>query len=231
MVARGDLGVEMSPEAVPVIQRRIIATARAAGKPVVVATQMLDSMTTAPRPTRAEASDVANAIFDRADAVMLSGETAVGEYPLEVVQTMARIATAAEDVVTGGGWDHSDGVTNDVQQAVSAAVCDLASDLRLTAIVPVTQSGATARAVARHRPDAPIVAATTDVSVARRLGIVWGVRAIVVPFALDRMVLIEEVVAALRAGGVATTGDRVALTAGLSANAPGGTDFILVRVV
>jgi pyruvate kinase len=231
MVARGDLGVETSSEAVPVIQRRIISAARAAGKPVVVATQMLDSMTTAPRPTRAEASDVANAIFERADAVMLSGETAVGQYPLEVVQTMARIATAAEVVVFGDGWDHTDGATNHIQEAVSAAVCDLASDLRLAAIVPITQSGATARAVARHRPDAPIVAATTDVSVARRLGIVWGVRAIVVPFADDRNVLIEEVIAALRDGGVVGPGDRVALTAGLAQNVPGGTDFILVREV
>ena len=231
MVARGDLGVETSPEAVPVIQRRIIAAARAAGRPVVIATQMLDSMTFAPRPTRAEASDVANAIFDRADAVMLSGETAVGEYPVEVVETMARIACAAEDAVFGSGWDHTDGVTNDIQKAVSAAVCDLASDLRLAAIVPVTQSGATARAVACHRPDAPIVAATTDVSTARRLGIVWGVRALVVPFAEDRDALIEEVIGALRQTGAAATGERVALTAGLAKNAPGGTDFILVREV
>ncbi len=231
MVARGDLGVETSPEAVPVIQRHIIAAARAAGKPVVVATQMLDSMTTAPRPTRAEASDVANAIFDRADAVMLSGETAAGQYPLEAVQTMARIATAAEDVVSGGGLDHKDSATNDIQKAVSAAVCDLAADLGLAAIVPVTQSGATARAVARHRPDAPIVAVTPHVSVARSLGIVWGVRALVVPFAEDRNVLIEQVVSALRDAGVVASGDRVALTAGLAQNAPGGTDFVLVREV
>ena len=231
MVARGDLGVETSPEAVPVIQRRIIAAARAAGKPVVVATQMLDSMTTSPRPTRAEASDVANAIFDRADAVMLSGETAAGQYPLEAVQTMARIATAAEDVVLGGTLDHRDCATNDIQMAVSAAVCDLAADLGLAAIVPVTESGATARAVARHRPDAPIVAVTTSRAVARGLGIVWGVRALVVPIAEDRNVLIEEVVVALRDAGVVVSGDRVALTAGLARNAQGGTDFILVREV
>jgi pyruvate kinase len=231
MVARGDLGVETSSEAVPVIQRRIIATARAAGKPVVVATQMLESMTTAPRPTRAEASDVANAIFERADAVMLSGETAVGHYPVEAVETMSRIACAAEEVVTGSGWDHNAGSTSNVQEAVSAAVCDLASDLKLAAIVPVTESGATARAVARHRPDAPIVAATTEPQVARQLGIVWGVRAILVPIAKDRDRLIDEVMAAIVQKGVAHKGDRVALTAGLAANAPGGTDFILVREV
>jgi pyruvate kinase len=229
MVARGDLGVETSPEAVPVLQRRIIAEARKAGKPVVVATQMLDSMTTAPRPTRAEASDVANAIFDRADAVMLSGETAVGEYPLEVVETMARIACAAEDAVAGGGWDRSDGRTQNVQEAVSAAVCDLASDLGLAAIVPVTQSGATARAVARHRPDAPIAAATTQVRTARQLGIVWGVRSVVVPFAEDNETLLDEVCKAMLESGVARPGEKIALTAGRAANAPGGTDFILVR--
>lgn len=231
MVARGDLGVETSPEAVPVLQRRIIAEARKAGKPVVVATQMLDSMTNAPRPTRAEASDVANAIFDRADAVMLSGETAVGEYPLQVVETMARIATAAEKVVFGNGWDREDGRTHSVQEAVSAAVCDLAWGLRLAAIVPVTQSGATARAVARHRPDAPIVAATTQLSTARRLGIVWGVRAVVVPFAEDTESLLEEVVVVMREKAVALPGEKIALTAGRAANAPGGTDFILVREV
>ncbi|MDR3687620.1 MAG: pyruvate kinase [Coriobacteriia bacterium] len=231
MVARGDLGVETSPEAVPVLQRRIIAEARKAGKPVVVATQMLDSMTTAPRPTRAEASDVANAIFDRADAVMLSGETAVGEYPLEAVETMARIASAAEDAVAGGGWDRSDGQTQSVQEAVSAAVCDLASDLRLTAIVPITQSGATARAVAKHRPDAPIAAATTQLQTARQLGIVWGVRSVVVPFAEDNDTLLDEVCEAMKANGVARSGEKIALTAGRAANAPGGTDFILVREV
>jgi pyruvate kinase len=231
MVARGDLGVETSPEAVPVLQRRIIAEARKAGKPVVVATQMLDSMTTAPRPTRAEASDVANAIFDRADAVMLSGETAVGDYPLIVVETMARIATAAEKVVFGNGWDREGGRTYSVQEAVSAAVCDLAWELRLAAIVPVTQSGATARAVARHRPDAPIVAATTQLSTARRLGIVWGVRAVVVPFAEDTEALLEQVVDVMRNKAVALPGEKIALTAGRAANAPGGTDFILVREV
>jgi pyruvate kinase len=231
MVARGDLGVETSPEDVPVLQRRIIAEARRAGKPVVVATQMLDSMTTAPRPTRAEASDVANAIFDRADAVMLSGETAVGEYPLEVVATMARIAATAEDAVSGGGWDREDGHTHSVQQAVSAAVCDLASDLGLAAIVPVTESGATARAVSRHRPDAPIAAATTQLRTARQLGIVWGVRSVVVPFAEDNETLLDEVCKAMEASGVARSGEKIALTSGRAANAPGGTDFILVREV
>ena len=231
MVARGDLGVETSPEAVPVLQRRIIAEARKAGKPVVVATQMLESMTSAPRPTRAEASDVANAIFERVDAVMLSGETAVGEYPLQAVETMARIAEAAEVVVTGSGWDRSDGQTQSVQEAVSAAVCDLASDLRLAAIVPVTESGATARAVAKHRPDAPIAAATTQIQTARQLGLVWGVRSVVVPFVQDNETLLDEVCKAMLQTGAVRSGEKIALTAGRAANAPGGTDFILVREV
>lgn len=231
MVARGDLGVETSPEAVPVLQRRILAEARHAGKPVVVATQMLDSMTTQSRPTRAEASDVANAIFDRADAVMLSGETAVGEYPLQAVQTMSRIAAAAEEVVAGAGWDRQDGQTHSVQEAVSAAVCDLAADLRLAAIVPVTESGATARAVARHRPDAPIAAATTHLSTARQLGIVWGVQTVVVPYLEDTEPLLEEVATIMRDSGIVEAGQKIALTSGRAANAPGGTDFILVREV
>ena len=231
MVARGDLGVETSPEAVPVLQKRIIAEARRAGRPVVVATQMLDSMTSAPRPTRAEASDVANAIFDRADAVMLSGETAVGHYPVQAIETMARIGGAAEVVVSGGGWDRSDGATQSVQEAVSAAVCDLASDLRLAAIVPVTQSGATARAVAKHRPDAPIAAATTEIQTARQLGLVWGVRSVVVPFVEDNEVLLDEVCKAMLQTGWVRSGEKIAITAGRAANAPGGTDFILVRDV
>jgi pyruvate kinase len=228
MVARGDLGVETSPEEVPVIQRRIIAAARAAGKPVVIATQMLESMTHAPRPTRAEASDVANAIFGRADAVMLSGETAVGEYPIVVVETMARIASTAEKEVSGRGRD-GHGATSDVQEAVSAAVCDLATDLGLAAIVPVTQSGATAFAVAKHRPDTHIVAVTPSSRVARHLALLWGTQAIVAEFADDTDQLLHDVCANVRDAGLAKPGERVAITAGRASRTRGGTDFILVR--
>jgi pyruvate kinase len=231
MVARGDLGVETSPEEVPVVQRRIISAARAAGKPVVVATQMLDSMTTSPRPTRAEASDVANAIFERADASMLSGETAVGQYPVKAVETMARIAATAEGAVAHRGWDHGGVETADVQEAVSAAVCDLAADLSLAAIVPLTESGATAFAVARHRPDAPIVAATPWPAVARRLALTWGVQAIVVPFAEETDVLLDVVLAEMRSAGLVRTGERVAFTGGRATRTAGATDFIQVRNV
>jgi len=230
MVARGDLGVETSPEQVPVLQRKIVAAARAVGKPVVIATEMLDSMRTRPRPTRAEASDVANAIFNRADAVMLSGETAVGEYPVESVATMARIALTAEEAwppprpPRGSSGD-------DVQAAVSAVVSELAEDLHLAAIVTLTQSGATALAVSRYRPEAPIIAATPSVHVARRLSLAWGVRALEIPFAEETGVLLDQVTIAVREAGFAASGQRVAITAGLGSRTRGGTDFVHVRTV
>ncbi len=228
MVARGDLGVETAPEQVPVIQRRIIEAARRVGKPVVIATQMLDSMTHAPRPTRAEASDVANAIFARADAVMLSGETAVGDNPVLVVETMGRIAKTAEEAISGAERD-AHAATADVQEAVSAAVCDLASDLRLAAIVPLTESGATALAVARHRPDTRIIAVTPAAAVARHLGLVWGVLPFVIDFPADTDQLLDEVCDALRDARLITPGSRIAITAGRSTRTEGGTDFIQVR--
>ena len=231
MVARGDLGVETSPEIVPVVQRRVVAAARAAGKPVVVATQMLESMTASPRPTRAEASDVANAIFSRVDACMLSGETSVGEYPVETVETMARIAATAEGVLLSARRAHGGAVTINVQEAVSAAVCDLAADLCLAAIVPITESGATALAVARHRPDAPIVAATSSPSVARRLQLVWGVHPLIMFFAQDTDTLLDSALNAIREEGLAQPGEQIALTAGRATRLQGGTDFILVSEV
>ncbi len=230
MVARGDLAVETAPEQVPVISLRIIAAARVSGKPVVVATQMLDSMTHAPRPTRAEASDVANAIFNRADAVMLSGETAVGDHPVLVVETMGRIAKTAEEAIRGTGVGAHE-PTCDVQEAVSAAVCDLASDLGLAAIVPVTQSGATAFAVARHRPERRIVAVTPAPEVARHLSLVWGVRALVIDFSAETDTLLDDVCECLRESGMAPAGSKVAITAGRSSRTEGGTDFIQVREV
>jgi pyruvate kinase len=232
MVARGDLGVETSPEEVPVLQRRIIESCRSAGVPVIVATQMLESMTSAPRPTRAEASDVANAIFDRVDAVMLSAETAVGGYPVESVETMARIARRAEESGVGDStWRGPVGDSSDVTEAVSSAVCELANDLDLEAIVTATQSGATARAVARHRPSAPVIAVTPDPAVARTLALVWGVRALVVPLAEDTDLMLDSVMAAVRDAGLASVGQRVAVTAGITSRVPGATDFVLVRSV
>ncbi|MDZ4168604.1 MAG: pyruvate kinase [Coriobacteriia bacterium] len=231
MVARGDLGVETSPERVPVLQRRIVNAARAAGKPVIIATEMLDSMRERPRPTRAEASDVANAIFGRADAVMLSGETAVGEYPIEAVETMARIVVAAEEAASPPRPPRSTRVRDDVQAAVSSAVSDLASELRLAAIVTITQSGATTLAVSRYRPVTPIIAAVPSVEAARRLGLVWGVRTVIVPFEEKTDPLLDQVTVAVCDAGLVEAGQRVALTAGLATRFPGGTDFIHVRTV
>jgi len=230
MVARGDLGVETSPERVPVLQREIVASARAAGKPVVIATEMLDSMREHPRPTRAEASDVATAIFGRADAVMLSGETAMGAYPVESVETMARIIIAAEEAAPPPRPLRSP-AGGDVQAAVSAAVSDLARDLDLAAIVPLTQSGATALSVSRYRPETPIVAATPSLDAARRLALAWGVKAVVFPFPEETVVLLDEAASAVAAAGYAQGGQRVAITAGLATRTPGRTDFIHVRDV
>ncbi len=231
MVARGDLAVETAPERVPVLQRAIVAAARAAGKPVVIATEMLDSMRERPRPSRAEASDVAGAIFIRADAVMLSGETAVGKYPVESAETMARIALAAEEAAPPPRPPHSPQCGVDVQAAVSAAVSELAADLDLAAIVTLTQSGATALAVSRYRPSTPIIAATPTAEVARMLQLAWGVKAVTLPFAEHTDARLSDVASAIRDAGYARAGDRIAMTAGLWSRVPGGTDFMHVREV
>ena len=232
MVARGDLGVETSPEAVPVVQKRLIIACRDAGKPVIIATQMLESMISSPHPTRAEASDVANAIFDSADAVMLSGETAIGAYPAESVRTMARIAETAEASMEFTFVDEPRGRHSlDVTEAVSAAVVELASDLGVRAILTSTQSGATARAVAKHRPGAPILAITPELGVARHLRVVWGVE----PLHVRASESIEDMVAlavnAAREHRLVDPGDLVAITAGVAVNMPGSTNLIQVRTV
>ncbi|MDO8915908.1 MAG: pyruvate kinase [Coriobacteriia bacterium] len=230
MVARGDLGVETSPEEVPVIQRAIVSACRAGGKPVIVATQMLESMVSAERPTRAEASDVANAVFEGADAVMLSAETAVGAHPVLAVETMARICVTAEEY--GGPPPHTAALSrarDDVTRAVSAAVCSLATDLELAAIVTATESGATARAIASYRPSVPIVAITPEAAVARRLALVWGVHPEVVPAPRNLEEMAGAATEVARATGFARPGDIIALTAGVALNTPGTTD--MVRVV
>jgi len=229
MVARGDLAVETAPEQVPVLQRLIVRAARETGRPVIVATEMLDSMRTHPRPTRAEASDVANAIFLRADAVMLSGETAVGEYPIESVATMVRIIEASEREALPPRPSQEHQALDDVQTAVSHAVCELATDLGAAAIVPLTQSGATALAVARHRPDSPIIAATPKLETVRKLALAWGVRSVMLPFPDNFAELLDAVVLRVGKTDYVNAGDRVALTAGMWTSTPGGTDFIHVR--
>ena len=234
MVARGDLGVETSPEDVPVIQRRIVELCRRTGTPVIIATQMLESMTTAPRPTRAEASDVANAIFSGADAVMLSGETAVGDYPVEAVATMHRIAMTAEPVIIGhldGTGGHRLKHAGDVTQAVSSAACELSEALGLMAVLTPTQSGATARAVASHRPSTRLIAVTPVEKVARALALVWGVTPLVTELSGGYDEMLKTTVQAARDAGMVSPGDLVAITAGLAVGQPGATDSIQVRTV
>jgi pyruvate kinase len=228
MVARGDLAVETSPEAVPPAQRHIVAACRDAGKPVVVATQMLESMVSSPRPTRAEASDVATAVFEGADAVMLSEETAIGAFPAQAVGTMDRVCRSAEasgepnlDTHSGSG----------AAAPVAAAAVDLARDTGSRAIVTTTQSGATARAVARLRPTQPIVGLACVPSVARALAIVWGVVPAIgaAPTTIEQAT--TEALETVRALALAGAGERVVLTAGTTSGIVGGSDLVRVLTV
>lgn len=233
MVARGDLGVEYPVEDVPLIQKRVIEQCNRAGRPVITATQMLESMVEHNRPTRAEASDVANAILDGSDAVMLSEETAIGRYPVEAVQVMARIAERAEaaldhEAIMAARARTARGTVTD---AISYATCAAAAALGATAIITATRSGYTARMVSRFRPVAPIIAATTDVAVARQLTLAWGVRPLVAAPAPDTDATIEGAVAAALAAGVVAPGDLVAITAGVPVGVSGTTNLLKVQVV
>ncbi len=232
MVARGDLGVEAPPEQVPIYQKTIIRKANAAGKPVITATQMLESMIEHTRPTRAEASDVANAILDGTDAVMLSAETAIGRYPLAAVETMSRIAGAAEANLQfkarPNGYGSS---TLDITAAIGRATCELAMQLHARVILTATFSGFTARMISRHRPQTPIFAVTTDERTRRRLALVWGVQATSIARAPTSEAMIEACMGAALEAGVVKEGDLVVITGGVPAGVPGRTNMIQVRVV
>ena len=217
MVARGDLGVEMPPEQVPMIQKRVIAAARRAGRPVITATQMLRSMVDSPRPLRAEASDVANAVLDGTDAVMLSEETAIGHYPNEAVGVLDRVALQAEPYL-----DHEKMKTDsasphipEVTGAVSRAACELAASIGAVAIVTTTASGATARLIARLRPATQILGVTTSPEVARQLDLSWGVIPAVIEATGDVAELGQALLLELTRRGLAQRGDYVVVTAGL----------------
>jgi pyruvate kinase len=230
MVARGDLGVEIGAESVPLLQKRIIDKALERGKPVITATQMLESMISSPEPTRAEASDVANAILDGTSAVMLSGETAVGEYAVEAVAYMDRIARAVEPSM---GYRHEipDAVENPtIGGAMSNAACDVAEALRAAAILVPTFSGATASAVARLRPRRPIVALTHIDWAQRQMALEWGVTPVHIPEAPDVEELWDVSVSAAREAGLIDPGDRVVITAGTAVNIPGSTNVIKVDI-
>jgi pyruvate kinase len=230
MVARGDLGVEIGPALVPLLQKRIIQKALERGKPVITATQMLESMVHSAEPTRAEASDVANAILDGTSAVMLSGETAVGEYATEAVAYMDRIACAVEPSM---GYRHELPEANEnptIGGAMSNAACDLAEALQAKAILVPTFTGRTASAVARLRPRRPIVALTHMDWAIRQLALEWGVTPLLIQECRDVEELWNISVAAAREAGLVDAGDRVVITAGTAVNIPGSTNVIKVDI-
>jgi len=234
MIARGDLGVELPPEDVPVLQKMIIRRCSNAGKPVIVATQMLESMVANPTPTRAEASDVANAVMDGGDAVMLSGETSVGKYPLEAVRIMERIIRKVESerlAPSTLATEHRSGVA-DRHDALGRSACVLADQMRAAAIVTVTNSGQTARVLARYRPDPQIIAITDSPKTLRMLNIVWGVRGLLVDHLDDDSDrALAKVQERLIASGLVRRGEYIVLLAGQPFFARGSTNFIKVEQV
>lgn len=232
MVARGDLGVETPAEEVPFHQKRIIRACNRAGKPVITATQMLQSMIDWPTPTRAEASDVANAILDGTDAVMLSGETAVGSYPVEAVRTMASICANAEAHLPPAQYLRDEGAPAcTVTEAISQATVEIAFEVGARAILTATMSGATARMVARHRPAVPIVAATPEPRTLQRLALVWGVQPLRVSHFANTDEMVALMVEAARSAGFVQPGDRVVLTAGIPFGGEGMTNMLKVHEV
>lgn len=232
MVARGDLGVEIPIDEVPMVQKRIIRLCNRAGKPVITATQMLESMIENARPTRAEATDVANAILDGSDAVMLSGETAAGAYPLQAVRMMARIAERTDGSIPDPAlFGERRSGPPDVPDAVARAAVGVARAVRARAILCATASGSTARLIARCRPDAPIIAATPSVQTYRRLALTWGVRPLLIEEYSDTDQMMESALLALMGRHAARAGDRIVLTAGLPVGVPGNTNLIRVHVV
>jgi len=233
MVARGDLGVETPAEMVPIYQKMIIKKCNQVGKPVITATQMLDSMIHHPRPTRAEASDVANAILDGTDALMLSGETAVGKYPVEAVHTMAKIALTTERNLAWREWARGpiSGGSFTSTEAISQATCEIAAELSAKAIITSTMSGYTARMVARHRPATPIIAVTPNPRTYRRLALVWGVYPLMVQEFTNTDEMIATAVQAALERGLVEQGDIVVITAGVPMGGPGKTNMIKIHVV
>ena len=233
MVARGDLGVEIPPEEVPLVQKILIAKANRIGKPVITATQMLESMVHSPRPTRAEANDVANAIFDGSDAIMLSGETAAGAYPLEAVATMARIALKAESAV-----DYAATLANtteparvNITNAISMAACATAAELKTAAITTVTKSGFTARMISRYRPACPLIASTSDETVWRQMNLIWGCKPMLYTGELPRGGVFDTALEIAVKSGLLKNGDTVVSALGMPLGFSGATNTLRVDIV
>ena len=230
MVARGDLGVELPVQNVPPVQKRLVRACRAVGKPVVVATQMLESMITSPVPTRAEVSDVASAIYEGADAVMLSAESAAGSFPIEAVRTMVAVAIEVEadptyrEIIDAGRTDPR----STVADSITAAAREIAETTEVKAICCFTQSGTTAMRAARERPRVPVVALTPNLNTARHLSLVWGLRCSVIP-PVDRFKgAVQSAVRSCRSAGLASDSDNIVVTAGIPFNTAGSTNIIRV---
>jgi pyruvate kinase len=231
MVARGDLGIEMPLAEVPLIQKSIIRKCNNLGKPVIVATQMLESMINMARPTRAEVSDVANAIFDGTDAVMLSGETAAGKYPVQAAEMMAKIATETEVALPYEQWliekrRHAPAQTDD---AISYAACAISQQIGATCIVAYTRTGSTALRVSKYRPKATILAITPDERIFRRLALSWGVEPYLAKAPRNVDVLFQEAAKLSVKANLAKSGDLIAITAGIPMGVTGSTNIIKVH--
>jgi pyruvate kinase len=233
MVARGDLGVEIPPEEVPILQKEFIEKCNQAGKPVITATQMLDSMIRNPRPTRAEASDVANAIFDGTDAVMLSGETAVGRFPIESVQTMSRIAVRTEESLDYKSIleKMSPRIKKTVTDAISYSTSHIAAELGADAIITATQSGHTARMVSKYRSKAPVIAVSSRRQIAAQLTLTWGVTAIICPPVSSTDDMFANAIQASLKEGLIKEGNLVVITAGVPVGVSGTTNLLRVETV
>jgi len=234
MVARGDLGVEIEAEKIPIVQKQIIKKCNLAGKPVITATQMLDSMIRNPRPTRAEVTDVANAILDGTDAVMLSGETAAGKYPLEAVKTMYNIAINTESSSQYLETLHSKRTLDShisTTNAISRATCTTAEDLKASAIITATSSGYTSKAVSKFRPQSPIIAATTSEKVMRKLALVWGVYPVLCARSENTDEIIDISIHSAMMKGYVKEGDLIVITAGIPVGVSGTTNLIKVHTV
>jgi pyruvate kinase len=229
MIARGDLGVELPPERVPPVQKLITRKANQLGKPVITATQMLESMIEHPRPTRAEASDVANAIFDGTDAIMLSGETASGAYPIEAVRMMDRIATVAEASLDYGQLRKHDLPTS--AHAIAHAACDMAVDMKAKAIAAFTKSGSTARLISQFRPPTPIIALTQHTYVYRQIALCWGVTPLMLTEVSDSESTLAMVEETLLKRGIVAAGDSIIITGGLPIAARGAANFVKLSVL
>jgi pyruvate kinase len=230
MVARGDLGVELPPEEVPPMQKRIVESARRLGRPVVVATQMLESMITSPSPTRAEVSDVATAVYDGADAIMLSAESASGQFPLEAVSMMNRIATSVERDPGYSARVHftetpADPTTND---AIAEAAANIVGTVGAAAIVCFTLSGSTARRVARERPSVPLLVLTPSAQTARRLGLLWGAHAVRTRDVANFEEMVGKAKRMALRHGLGKAGDRIVVIAGVPFGTPGSTNVVHV---